>query len=83
MNYECFSDSKLGVYDLIISADINHSNWDNHLSGQCIAMQQSNGLSSLFRWQGCGAGNGSLRMRAHYTMPGPCFQYYATQNGNH
>ena len=49
MNYECFSDSKLGVYDLIISADINHSNWDNHLSGQCIAMQQSNGLSALLR----------------------------------
>ena len=39
MNYECFSDSKLGVYDLIKSADINHSNWDNHLSGQCNAAE--------------------------------------------
>ena len=28
-NGECSSDSRPRVYDLIISADINHSNWDN------------------------------------------------------
>ena len=73
-NGECSSYSRPRDYDLIISADINHSNWDNHqwpmqCNDQC-GHQQSNGLSSSLRWQGCGAGNGSLRTRAHYTMPG-------------
>ena len=69
------------VYDLIISADINHSNWDNHQwPMQCSRVTVCHHYSGD-RDAGPEMGHWEC---VHITQcQGPCFQYYATQNVNH